>query len=148
MPVHETDDGAASNAAPSRRGWARSVMAVAAGFVVVVVASLATDAAMHGAGFLPAPGQPAGDGPLFVALCYRIAYSVAGSYLTARLAPRRPMAHAMFGGAVGFVLSLAGAIATWNAGPAYGPHWYPLALVVTALPCAWAGARIRLLEKG
>ena len=33
----------------------------------------------------------------------------------------------------------AGAVATWNAGPAFGPHWYPLALVVTALPCVWAG---------
>ncbi len=28
---------------------------------------------------------------------------------------------------------------TWDRGPEFGPHWYPLALVATALPCAWAG---------
>jgi hypothetical protein len=44
------------------------------------------------------------------------------------------------------VLSIIGAAATWNRGPAFGPHWYPLALVVTALPTAWAGGKIRLMQ--
>jgi len=35
----------------------------------------------------------------------------------------------------GLVLSLAGAIATME----LGPDWYPIALVLTALPCAWLG---------
>ena len=34
------------------------------------------------------------------------------------------------------------AAATWNKGPEFGPHWYPLALVATALPCAWLGGRL------
>jgi hypothetical protein len=25
-------------------------------------------------------------------------------------------------------------------GPEFGPHWYPVSLIVTALPCAWLGA--------
>jgi hypothetical protein len=70
-------------------------------------------------------------------------YSVIGSYLIARLAPDRPMRHALAGGVVGIVLCLVGAIATWNREPSLGPHWYPLALIATALPCAWLGGKLR-----
>ena len=36
--------------------------------------------------------------------------------------------------------ALVGAVATWNAG--LGPHWYPIALVVLALPQAWLGGKL------
>ncbi|MCI0360286.1 MAG: hypothetical protein L0211_17555 [Planctomycetaceae bacterium] len=52
------------------------------------------------------------------------------------------MQHALVLGAIGLALSIAGAAATWNAGPAFGPKWFSVALAATALPCAWAGARI------
>ena len=82
--------------------------------------------------------------PLFLlATFYRVAYAMLGSYITARVAPDRPMQHALLGGLVGLVLSTAGAAATWNRGAEFGPHWYPLALVVTALPCAWVGGKLR-----
>ena len=42
----------------------------------------------------------------------------------------------------------AGAVATWNAGPAFGPQWYPVLLVVTALPCVSAGGLLRLRIRG
>jgi len=77
-----------------------------------------------------------------LALAYRTIYGVAGSYIAARLAPDRPMGHALALGAVGFAVSIAGAVATWNAGPAYDPKWYPLALIATALPGAWAGGKL------
>ncbi|MCU1275764.1 MAG: hypothetical protein JWO48_3195 [Bryobacterales bacterium] len=82
------------------------------------------------------------DALLLVATAYRTVYAVAGSYITARLAPERPMQHALAGGVVGLVLSTVGAVATWNRGPAFGPHWYPLALIATAIPCAWAGGKL------
>jgi hypothetical protein len=56
------------------------------------------------------------------------------------------MAHALVGGLVGLVVSIVGAAVTWNKGPAFGPHWYPLALVVLAIPQAWAGGRLRLMQ--
>lgn len=59
---------------------------------------------------------------------------VAGAYLTAKLAPSDPMKHAMILGYVGIVLGLIGLVATWNLG--LGPHWYPVALVVLAVPPA------------
>jgi hypothetical protein len=122
---------------------ARSFAAVIAGIVVVLVLTLVTDLALHAAGVFPPPGQAATDGPLMLATLYRVGYGILGGYVTARLAPARPMLHAMIGGALGFVVSMVGAVATWNKGAEYGPHWYPLALIVTALPCAWLGGWFR-----
>ena len=40
-------------------------------------------------------------------------------------------------------MSSAGVIVSWNKGPGFGPRWYPLALVVIALPCACLGGFLR-----
>jgi hypothetical protein len=122
-----------------RRG--RSLLALFAGFVVVVVLSLGTDLALHAGGIFPALGQAMSDALFLLATAYRTAYAILGSFVTARLAPDRPMAHALVGGAVGLVLATIGAVTSWNK-PELGPHWYPLALVATALPCAWIGGRL------
>jgi hypothetical protein len=127
------------NESPTPLRIGRSILAVLAGMIAGVILSLGTDAVLHAAGVFPAIGQPAGDKPLLLATVYRCVYSVFGSYLAARLAPYKPMAHAMVLGVVGFVVCTLGAVFTWNKGPALGPHWYPVALVVTALPCAWLG---------
>lgn len=66
-----------------------------------------------------------------LALSYRCVFSVLGCYLTARLAPRAPMAHALALGAIGTVLSTVGVIASADLN--LGPRWYPIALAVTAL---------------
>lgn len=121
---------------------ARSIGAVLAGIVAGIALTLATDVLLHAIGFFPPWGRPAGDVPLVTATAYRVVFGVLAAYITARLAPNRPMQHALAGGALGFIVSLAGAVATWNAGPVFGPHWYPVALVVIALPCAWAGGRL------
>jgi len=44
------------------------------------------------------------------------------------------------------VLSTAGAVATWDRGRDFGPHWYPLALIATAMPCAWAGGWLHAMR--
>jgi hypothetical protein len=124
----------------------RSIGAVVAGFVAVVILSLGTDVVLHATGVFPPLGQPVSDALLLLATVYRTAFAIAGCYLTARLAPDRPMRHAMVGGVIGLVLSTVGAVVTWNKGPAFGPHWYPLALIATALPCAWAGGKIREMQ--
>jgi hypothetical protein len=121
----------------------RSVAAVAGGIVAGVVLITITDVVLHAMGVFPPWGQPVGDGPLVLATAYRIVFGIVGSNITARLAPDRPMGHAMIAGFMGFVVSIAGAAVTWNRGPAFGPHWYPLALIVTALPCAWVGGWLR-----
>ena len=79
-------------------------------------------------------------GLCLLALSYRTVYAVVGSYIAARLAPHNPMRHALALGVVGFVLSSIGAIATIPMD--LGPAWFPIALVLTALPCAWLGGAL------
>jgi hypothetical protein len=121
----------------------RRIGAVLAGLAAIVVFSIGTDMALRGAGVFPRLGERMSDSLLLLATAYRAVFSVAGSYLAARLAPDRPMAHALALGAVGVAVSLTGAVATWNAGAAYDPKWYPLALIVIAMPCAWLGGKLR-----
>lgn len=124
----------------------RSIGAVLAGLLAVFVLSLGTDVVMHATGIYPPWLQPMSDSLFLLATAYRIVYGVLGSYIAARLAPDRPMQHALVLGVVGLALSIAGTVATWNAGPELGPKWYPLALVATALPCAWVGGKLREMQ--
>ena len=120
----------------------RSFLAVLAGLLAVVILSVATDMVMHTVGALPAFGEPMGHGHALLALAYRTVYGVVGGWLTARLAPTAPLEHALWLGALGLVISVVGAIATWNEGPQFGPQWYSLALIAIAVPTAWLGARL------
>jgi len=86
------------------------------------------------------------DALFLLATVYRTIYCIGGSYIAARLAPDKPMKHALMLGVVGLIVSTAGAVATWNRGPEFGPHWYPVALIVTAIPCAWLGGRLRVTQ--
>ena len=129
-----------------RRGF-RSIGAVFAGLLAVVILSTATDMALHASGVFPPIGQPMSNPLFLLAAAYRVIYGVIGGYIAARLAPDRPIQHALALGALGVVVSLAGTIATWNAGPAFGPRWYPLALVATALPSSWVGGKLFEVRK-
>ncbi len=133
---------AADGVPRARATRGRSVLAVAAGFVLTAALSVAADAAMHATGVFPPAGQPMRDGLFVWASAYRLAFTVLGGYLTARLAPRAPMGHALVLAAIGVAAATAGAVATWDQGPEFGPRWYPILLVVTALPTVWAGARL------
>jgi drug/metabolite transporter (DMT)-like permease len=127
------------------RRLGRSLVALLVGFVAVVVLSLGTDLLLRKLKVFPPLSQPMSNALFLLATIYRAVYGIVGSYITARLAPNRPMQHALVGGGVGLVLSIVGAVATWNQ-TALGPHWYPLALVVTAMPCAWAGGALRVTQ--
>jgi len=125
-----------STAQPRRLG--RSILAIFLGFVAVVVLSLGTDEVFHLLKVYPPWDQPMNEPSLnLLALSYRIIYATLGSYIAARLAPYWPMLHAWILGVIGFVLGTLGAVATI---PMHlGPAWYPVAIAVTALPCAWIG---------
>jgi hypothetical protein len=124
-------------AAPPRR-LLRSTGAVLAGFFAVVILSLGTDQLLHVLGVYPPWGVVMRDTRLYVlALTYRCVYSVIGSYLAAALAPRNPMRHAVILGVIGLPPSIAGVIAATKMD--LGPLWYPVAIVVAAVPCAWIG---------
>ncbi len=119
----------------------KSVGAILAGFVVGAVLSIGTDSVLQFLDIFPPP-QEGFFVPwmIVLAIVYRSAYNVLGCYVTARLAPRRPMAHAMVIGVVGFVLTIVGTISHADK----GPLWYGITLAFLAIPCAWLGATIRI----
>jgi hypothetical protein len=123
----------------------RSILALVVGIAVGIILTLITDAVLHKVGFFPPLGEWTPSGPLAVATGYRCIYGILGAYIVAWLAPNKPMLHALLSGALGVIASAAGAAATWNKN--YGPHWYAIALIITALPCAWLGGKIRLMQK-
>ncbi|MGH8177783.1 MAG: hypothetical protein ACREV5_16125 [Steroidobacter sp.] len=138
----ETIEMTGANALPRRRLW-RSIGAVLAGLIAVFVLSLGTDQVLHVLDVYPPWGQPMHEAGLnLLALAYRLAFAVLGSYIAARLAPHAPMRHALILGFIGLVLSAAGAIAAIPMD--IGPSWYPIALVLTALPCAWLGGLLQV----
>lgn len=122
----------------SSRRTLRSIGAVAAGLLAIVLLSTAADAVLHATGVYPPFPERMADGLFALATAYRVVFGVAGCWLTARLAPRNAMRHALVLGGIGTVLATAGAAAMW----AYGPAWYSLAVVGMSFPCAWAGARL------
>lgn len=124
----------------------RSVGAIVAGAAVAILLSVASDMAMQAAGLLPSGGAPPSDRGLAIATAYRTLYGVLAAYVMARLAPHHPVGHALIGGAIGLVVCIIGAVATWNAG--FGPHWYPIALIVLAMPQAWLGGRLGAARTG
>jgi hypothetical protein len=130
---------------PARR-IGRSVLAVLAGFVAIVVLSVGTDVALHASGIYPPWGTTMADSLFGLATAYRIVFGVLGCWVAARLAPDRPMVHAAALGVVGVVISLAGLVYAQKQGPEFGPLWYSIAIVAISLPCAWLGGRIRLSQ--
>ena len=124
----------------------KSIWAVVAGVLVIVVVSTIVDVMLHVAGVYPPVEQPIDNALSVLATSYRVMISIAGAWLTARLAPDKPMKHAMILGYVGVVLGLVGVVVTWNKG--LGPRWYPIALVVLAIPQCWVGGRIYEARSG
>jgi len=121
----------------------RSVLAVFAGLIVNVILSTAADLLLVALGIFPPLadfGRPESfsDSMLLLALSYRTIFGVLGCWLTARLAPTRPMAHSLVLGTIGFSIGTIGAVMTWGT----WTSWYSLAIIAVTLPSAWLGARL------
>jgi hypothetical protein len=116
--------------------------AVLAGIIFIVATHTATDFVLEKLGIFTPPEQGFHITWMVVtATIYRSIYTVAGGYLTAALAPNRPMLYAVILGLIGIAASTAGAIVTI---PLHlGPNWYPIALIVLALPCTWLGGKLK-----
>jgi len=137
-----------SDPSRSKSTIGRSILCIFAGFFVVAVLSIGTDVVLHVIHFYPPLGQYTPGSILISATIYRTIYGVLGSYITAALAPARPMKHALIGAAIGLGLATIGAAVTWNHVPPLGPHWYPVALIIGTFPTAWLGAQLHIWRTG
>lgn len=122
----------------------KSIWAILAGFLTVVLLSTGTDFVLENTGIFPSYADQMQNGSpvwlLLTALIYRSIYTVLGGYVTALLAPTNPMKHIIILAILGTIGGIAGVFAGWQ----YGNQWYPIALAVTAFPLVWLGGKLRL----
>ena len=108
----------------------RTAGALIAGFATVAALSMGADALLHAMNYYPNDGTVGSDTGLAVALTYRTAFTVLGGAVTAWLAPSHPQRLATMLGAIGTLFAILGAVTMWNV----GHQWYPVGLVVLAVP--------------
>ena len=72
---------------------------------------------------------------LVLSLISAAVYATVGCYLTARLAPSRPMWHALVLGVLVLIFTQANTTVLWT----LAPLWYKLASLALVIPCAWLG---------
>jgi hypothetical protein len=121
----------------------RGIGCLLAGMVTAAVPSIATDVILEKTGVFPSFAEQMEQGlhvwwMLLLALAYRLAYQALGAYVTAKLAPDRPMFWVLIGAAIGFGVCVIGAIVMWDK----GSHWYPIALAILTPPTAWLGGTL------
>lgn len=122
-----------------KKGTLKSIGAVVAGFALLVILSMVTDTVLEKTGVMKT--QPFVENPVWLIVLivlYRTVFNTLGCYLTARLAPGKPMKHALILGSIGVVLTILGLIAMWDV----PPRWYPISLIVLTLPAAWLGGKM------
>jgi hypothetical protein len=130
------------------KSWVRSIIAVVAGFLVTGIASTAADAAMHAVGIFPNSAAAMSDFSFALASGYRALFTVAGGFVTAWLAPDRPMQHAWILAGIGLVAGLAGVVGYYVIGKgALGPAWYAISIPVEVIPCVWLGGSLVLSRR-
>jgi len=124
----------------------KSIGAVLAGFITVVVLSIGTDAVLETIKFFPPQNEADFYTPwmLLIALIYRSIYTVAGGYVAAASAPDRPMRHAIILGILGIAAGTLGAATNWDK-TTVSTAWYPISLVIAALPCTWLGGKLKTM---
>ena len=119
----------------------RSVSAVLIGFILIPLLNMGTQALLSRAlpDLYPADGPVTSTAALLLACGYVAVFGILGCYVTARLAPSRPMLHALILGALGLAVSIPAALATWSDAPV----WFNVYNLLAVMPYAWIGGRIR-----
>lgn len=121
----------------------KSIGAVVAGFFALVILSVITDTILEKAAIMKT--DPFVANPVWlivVIILYRTIFNSFGCYLAARLAPRKPMKHAIILGVIGVVLTVIGLVVAWDV----PPRWYPFSLIILALPAAWFGGKMATIK--
>jgi hypothetical protein len=118
----------------------RSVLAISVGFVVIGLLSFAADALLRAVfpGYYSVEGVVTSVPLLLLTQAVVGVCAVFGCYLTGRMAPDRPMRHALILGVLGLVFNVAGSVALWETAPA----WYHVLAWLLVMPYAWLGGRL------
>ena len=120
----------------------RGIGAILAGVIFIVVTHSLTDLVLEKLGIFTPPSQGLHITWMVVtATIYRSIFTVGGGYVTAALAPNPKMRWVIILGIIGTILGAIGAVVTIPM--KLSPAWYPIALVILALPCVWLGGKLK-----
>ncbi|MBN2266761.1 MAG: hypothetical protein JW725_00270 [Candidatus Babeliaceae bacterium] len=78
-------------------------------------------------------------------MSYHLLFAILDGFVTARLAPDRPITHAITLGILGVVISTLGLFAIIMQDLA--PAWYGWALIVFSVPVTWSGEKLADFSK-
>src|SRR5688500_15631406 len=119
----------------------KSIGAVLAGLIFIGLSHTAVDFILGGLGIFTPPTERF-DTPwmLVTATIYRTLLSIFGCFITGVLSPSRPMLHSLLLGVIGLVLTSFGTVVAVQND--LGPAWYPIALALLSVPCAWVGGKL------
>lgn len=123
----------------------KRIGAVLVGFLLIGFLGFIADTILQQLGILPIPTEHKFEtGHTLLALSYHLLFAVFGGFVTARLAPDRPIAHAIALGIAGIGISTLGLIAITTQDLA--PAWYGWALIVGSIPATWLGGKLAIRE--
>lgn len=123
----------------------RSILAIVAGFVLAGALNVGTNTLLSRVApeMVPPPGTPNTNTTALLVICAYVAlYGILGCYVTARLAPSRPLLHALIVGGLALAMSIPATMAVWNDTPA----WFNVYNLLAVMPYAYVGGRIRERE--
>lgn len=118
----------------------KSIGAGLAGIAVGAFLSIGTDQLLEGIGVLPSDNLYVAAWLIWAVIAYRIVFTILGCYVTAKLAPRSPMGHAITVGLLGAVVTALGAYAARDMN--LGPQWYAWTLAACTIPTGWIGGKL------
>lgn len=119
----------------------RSITAIVVGFIFIGALSIGADFALRSAvpGVFSPTGRVDNTGVLLLMMGYVFVFAVTGCYLAARLAPQKPLKHALVLGMLGLIFNVVGTIAMWETAPA----WFHIIMLILVMPAAWLGGKLR-----
>lgn len=117
----------------------RLILAIVAAILINFILATAIDHGFHVAGIYPPYGEPMMDnGLMALAFSYRVIITIFAAYITAMIAKEKAKTAIYFTGILGTALWGAGAIFAWD----FGPAWYHIVGIASALPLAITGWKL------
>jgi len=111
-------------------------------FIVTGLLSTLTDFLLESIGVLPNPANGLFiTWAIWMVLFYRAVYTILAGFIVAKLAPGKPMLHAMILGLIGTTITVLATNSPSLAGKA--PLWYGYTLAGITIPCLWLGVKIK-----
>ncbi len=123
----------------------KSTGAVLAGFVTIFILSGVTSAILVNIGVYPNGKLPLHGSPLVIIgiLVSQAIFYMAGCFVTAKLAPFKPIRHVLVVGGVGAILNLLTALGMMKDTASF---WFFLALAIMSLSIAWLSGKLYTMQ--